>query len=165
MRRRLEEHPADDEALATDSIGEPAGHQLAEPPDRRIDRGQRADLGDAQTRRGVVDRQQPPGEAVVEVVHEPGLAGGGERRLAEAREREHPARREPAREVLAAGMGGRLVAGVAAGLADEDRRQAQAEARVGEPEQERRRTKPPALGDEPGREAPSAPARRSRPPR
>ncbi len=52
--------------------------------------------------------------------------------------------------VLTGAMGRGLVASVAVGLADEDGRETQPEARVRDAEEERRRPQPVALGQEPG---------------
>ena len=88
-RDGLGEHAADDEPLAADAVGECAGDELAEPPDRGVERGEDADAADGEPGGGEVEREEAPGEAVVEVVDEPGLAARRERRLREAREDEH----------------------------------------------------------------------------
>ena len=66
--------PADDELLAADAVREAAGDELAETPDRGVDGGEDADAGDGEAGGGEVEREEAPGEAVVEVVDESGLA-------------------------------------------------------------------------------------------
>jgi hypothetical protein len=61
-----------------------AGGQLPEPPHGRVERGENPDAGDGQAGGGEQHREQAPGEAVVEVVHQTGLAGRGQRRFAHA---------------------------------------------------------------------------------
>ena len=64
-RACLDEHPEDDQRLATGVVGEPAGCELSRPPDRRVDAGDDADLGHAGAVRSEVERGEPPGERVV----------------------------------------------------------------------------------------------------
>ena len=49
-RARLDQHVADDERLAPDPIGQPAGHDLADRPDRGVGRREEADLAQGQAR-------------------------------------------------------------------------------------------------------------------
>ncbi len=77
-RTAWSEHAADDERLAADPVRQPAGRDLADGPDRRVGRGEDADLGRGQAGRRVEEREQAPGHAVVEVVDEPAWRRGRE---------------------------------------------------------------------------------------
>jgi hypothetical protein len=57
---------------------------LAQAPDGRIQRSQQADLADRQAAADEQQRQQAPGEPVVEVVDQAGLAAGRQRWLPQA---------------------------------------------------------------------------------
>ena len=111
--------------------------ELAESPDGGVERGEDADLADGQAGGGEQDREQAPGQAVVEVVDHAGLAGRGQRRLAKAGLDEDLPVGELGVEVVVAAvdagcMGPRLEAGVAAGLAHDEGGQAEAERGVGD---------------------------------
>ncbi len=80
-RNCLREHPGDDEEFAANAIGESTGHELAEAPDRGVDGREHADTCDGESRGGEVQREDAPGEAVVEVVDEAGLAARRQRWL------------------------------------------------------------------------------------
>src|SRR5581483_1105342 len=67
------------------AVGKPAGEQLAEDPDDRVDGRDQGDLPDAGAVRCEVERRQPPGESVVQVVDQPGLAARPETRVADTR--------------------------------------------------------------------------------
>src|SRR3546814_12572768 len=69
----LDEHAAGDEWLAPDAIGQATGDELSEAPDRGVDGGADADASDRQASVGEEQREQPPGESVVQVVTQPGL--------------------------------------------------------------------------------------------
>ena len=84
-RGRLDEHAADDQRFATGVVGEPAGCELASAPDERVDGGDNGDLAHAGAMGGEVERRQAPGERVVEVVDQAGLAAGAEDRVVHAR--------------------------------------------------------------------------------
>ena len=70
----LRDHPADDQPFAADSVGGSPGDELAGTPDCRVDGSQDADPLDAQPGRGKQDREQSPGQTVVEVVDQICLA-------------------------------------------------------------------------------------------
>ena len=74
----LQQHSRDDESLAAPPVGQGAGRELAQAPDRGVERGEYADSRDRQSGAGEQHREQPPGEPVVEVVDQPGLAGRGQ---------------------------------------------------------------------------------------
>lgn len=57
-------------------VGEGAGAKLHQPPDRRVDRRQQAHLAERAPGQGEVERKEPPGHAVVQVVDPPRLAHG-----------------------------------------------------------------------------------------
>lgn len=80
-RGGLKEHAADDERLAADAVGEAAGDELPEAPHCGVEGCEDADAGHRQSGGGEVQRKQPPGEAVVEVVDQPGLGRRGQRLL------------------------------------------------------------------------------------
>ena len=130
----LGEHAAGDEPLAADPVGQRAGDELAEAPHGGVERGEDADAADGQAGGGEEDREQAPGEAVVEVVDQAGLAGTTtapcSRKLVSAKT--SPVVSSPWWVAVGGDVVGGLVAGVAAGLAHEERRQAEAEAGVGE---------------------------------
>ena len=65
--------------------------ELAGAPDDRVGGGDDRDLAHAGAVGGEVERRQAPGERVVEVVDEPGLAAGAQDRVAQARVRERAA--------------------------------------------------------------------------
>jgi hypothetical protein len=80
---------------------------------------------------GEQDGEQAPGDAVVEVVDQAGLAGGGQGRLGEAGQPGDLAGAQVAAQVIGGGPVSRgLVPGVAAGFPDRGRGQPQAEGRV-----------------------------------
>jgi hypothetical protein len=137
---------------------------LAQAPDGRIQRSQQADLADRQAAADEQQRQQAPGEPVVEVVDQAGLAAGGQGRLAEAGADHDLAGGQP----LPAGRLWLLVwawvgvgcplgvsqlgfqLGMPLGLVDQQRRQAEADAGVGQAEVERFGPQPGSGGDEAG---------------
>ena len=153
------EHAAGDQRLAADPVRQRTGDELAEAPHGGVDGGEHADAADGEAGVGEEDREQAPGEAVVEVVDEPGLRARRQRLLAERGEGEDLAGGELVVEGVVGGdVGGGLVAGVAAGLADEQRRDAEAEPGVGEAEEERLGPQPVLLGDVAGGEGGDATA-------
>ena len=79
----LDEHPGDDQRFAAGVVGEPAGQQLPGAPDGGVDGGDGSDLGDAGTVCGEVERDEPPGERVVEVVNEARLRARAQHRVRE----------------------------------------------------------------------------------
>ena len=89
--RGLDEHAADDQRLAAGVVGQPARHQLTGAPDDRIDRRDDGDLADAGAVGCQIERCEAPGECVVEVVDQPGLAAGPQDRVADACLRERRA--------------------------------------------------------------------------
>ncbi len=137
-RGGLGEHAAGDEGFAADAVGEPAGVELAEAPGGGVEGGEDADASDREAGGGEEDGEQAPGEAVVEVVDQPGLRARRQRLVAERGEPEDLAGRQP---VVMCGAGGGVVAGfvagVGVGLAHRERGQAEAEGGVGEAEVER----------------------------
>ena len=74
--------PRDDQRLAPDVVGEPAGHELPGPQTTRVGGGDDADLARRCAVRGEVERREAPGERVVEVVDEPGLGARAQHRCA-----------------------------------------------------------------------------------
>jgi hypothetical protein len=60
-----------DQPLAADPVGQSAGEELADTPHRRVEGGEDPDLRDRQSGAREEDRKDAPGEAVVEVVHQP----------------------------------------------------------------------------------------------
>ena len=147
----LEPHARDDQPLPAPPVGQGAGEQLPDAPHGRVERGQDADPADRQSGGGEQDREQTPGEAVVEVVHQSGLAGRGQGGLLEAGLHEHLTVGQLAVEVVVPAVGagdvaGRLEAGVVAGLLDHQGRQPQAERGEGDAEEERLRAQSVGLG-------------------
>ena len=69
-------------------VGEPSGRELSGAPDERVGGGDDRDLVQARAVGGEVERREAPGECVVEVVHQPGLAAGAQDRVAQTRVRE-----------------------------------------------------------------------------
>ena len=166
----LDEHAGDDERLAADPVGPGAGDQLPEAPDGRVEGGEDADAADGQAGGGEQEREQAPGEAVVEVVHQPGLAGRGQRRFAHAGLGEDLPVGQLAVQVVVpsvgpGGVAAGLEAGVAAGLADRQGGQAEAERGVGDAEVERLRAQPVGGGEVAGGQRGERRRRRSRRPR
>ncbi len=80
-----------------------------------------------------VERKQPPGQAIVAVVDQSRLGGGGERTLPEARQGEDLA---GAQTPGATDVAECLQLGVFAGLSHEEARQPQPESGVGQAEEE-----------------------------
>jgi hypothetical protein len=164
QREGLEQPPCGDEGLAAQPVRERAGGELAEAPHGRVQRGQEADLADGEAATDKQQRQQPPGEPVVEVVDQAGLAAGGQGRLPPAGGDHDLA----GGQLVGAGGGWRLAghgvlargllgigrlgfeAGVAAGLADHQRRQPEAEPGVGQAEVERLWSQPGLGSNEAG---------------
>ena len=72
-RAGLDEHAERDQRLTAGVVGEPAGGELAEPPDGRVDGSDGADLRPAGAVRGQIERREAPGQRVVQVVDQPGL--------------------------------------------------------------------------------------------
>ena len=72
-RAGLDEHAERDQRLTAGVVGEPAGGELAEPPDGRVDGSDGADLRPAGAVRGQIERREAPGERVVQVVDQPRL--------------------------------------------------------------------------------------------
>src|SRR6266540_2864592 len=127
------------------------GGQLLEPPHGRVERGEGTDAGQREAGGGEQDREEAPGEAVVEVVDHTRLAGRGQGGFAEADQGENLTGGQPA--VMRAGggdAGGGLVVGVPARLAYGQRGQAEAERGVGGGEQERGGPQPVVGGQGPG---------------
>jgi len=147
---RLQQHAAGDQPLAAPPVGQGAGGQLADAPHRRIQRHQHADAAHAQAGGGEQYRVQAPGQAVVEVVDQPGLAGRRQRPLPQRCQREDLPPGEPDVRV---GVDASLVPGMLPGLADEHSGQSQAEGGVRQSEQERRRPQPVRRGQGAGRQA------------
>ena len=75
-RDGLHEHAGDDERLAPDAVGPVAGRDLADAPDARVDGSDEADLGGARSLGGEKERNETPGEPVIEVVDESRLRAG-----------------------------------------------------------------------------------------
>ena len=130
----------------------PPVYELPEAPHGRVEGGEDADAADGEPGVGEEDREQPPGEAVVEVVDQPGLRARRQRPVPEGGEREDLPGGQVAWWRAFGGVVGGLVAGVAAGLAHEERGQAEAERGVGDAEEERLGAQPVLLGDVAGGE-------------
>src|SRR5439155_19706136 len=125
------------------------GGQLPESPDGGVERGEYPDLSERESGGREQQREQAPGQAVVEVVDHAGLRGRRQRRLPVRDERGDAAGRQ-VRTVCTGGVITGLVPGVSTGLADEERRETEAEGGVGEGEQERRRPQPVLGGERAG---------------
>ncbi len=148
---RLQPHAGDDHPLAAPPVRQCTGGQLADSPHGRVQRREDADPADGQAGRGEQDREQPPGEAVVEVVDQPGLAGRGQGRFLEAGLDEHLPVGELVVQVVVASVGAGDVADgletrVFAGLLHGEGGQSQTESREGDAEQEGRGPQPVGLG-------------------
>src|SRR5881296_3482161 len=76
--RGLHPHARHDEPLAADPVREAARGELSYAPDGWIDRGKKGDIPQAEASGGEDEREESPRHAVVQVVHEAGLADGGE---------------------------------------------------------------------------------------
>ena len=121
-RDGLQQHAGGDEGFAAAAVGQGAGDELPEAPHGGVERGEHADPGDRQAGGGEQDREQAPGQPVVEVVDQAGLAGRGQRRFAEAGVGEDLPVGELGVQVVVAAVGAvrcgcGLEPGVAAGLA------------------------------------------------
>ena len=74
-RRRLHPHSRCDRPLAPGAIRQCAGEELPDAPDRGVEGGQHTDPSHRQIRDlREEEREDAPRQAVVEVVHQPGLA-------------------------------------------------------------------------------------------
>ena len=98
-----------DRGTQSEQVGGDAGDE-PETPDRRVQEDQHADAGDAEAGCGKQDRVQAPGQAVVEVVDESGLAGRRQCRFLDAGEGEDLA---PGQAVVRAAVSAGLVLGPA----------------------------------------------------
>jgi hypothetical protein len=139
----LGEHASGDEVFAADVVGIPAGDQLPGPPYGGVQRGENADLGDAQPVGGEQEREDAPSEGIVEVVDHAGLAGGGQGGFGEAGAPGDLARAQVEARAVAGGLG----AGVLAGFSYSQAGQSEAEGGVGDAEQERLGAQPGVCGD------------------
>src|SRR5256885_441870 len=74
----LGEHAGGDEVFAAGAVGQPASEGLSEAPDGRVEGGEYADAGEGKSVGGVQEREDSPGEGIVEVVDHAGLAGRGQ---------------------------------------------------------------------------------------
>src|SRR5690606_22670477 len=74
----LDEHAGDDEGFAADAVGEVAGGDLADAPQDGVEALDEADGGQAEAVVGEEKGEDAPGESVVEVVDEAGLAGAAQ---------------------------------------------------------------------------------------
>jgi SAM-dependent methyltransferase len=63
----LEQHPADDQWVSPDAVRRVPGEDLSRAPDRWVEPGDRTDLADTGAVRGQEQRDEPPGQRVVEV--------------------------------------------------------------------------------------------------
>src|SRR6266508_1584656 len=79
--------PRDDERFAAVAVGDRPGRELAESPDGWVERGEYPDLAQRESGGGEQQREQAPGEAVVEVVDHAGLRRRGQRGFAVADQR------------------------------------------------------------------------------
>jgi hypothetical protein len=75
-RRGLEQHAGDDQRFAAGAVGPLPGQDLPGPPNRGVEPGDEPDLGSRGVVCGEEERDEAPGEGVVEVVDEPGLRAG-----------------------------------------------------------------------------------------
>ena len=101
---------------------------------------------------GEVEGEQPPGQAVVEVVDQPGLGARRQRPVPKGGEREDLLGGQADFVAAFGGVVGGLVAGVAPGLTHEEGGQAESERGVGHAEEERFGAQPVLLGDVAGGE-------------
>jgi hypothetical protein len=106
-----------------------AGGELGEAPNGGVERAVEPDLGQGQAMAGEQDREQAPGQAVVEVVHQSGLRRRRQGRFCDA------GVGEDLRGGQVAVWGSRLVPGMTPGFLDGEG--GQAEGGVGDAEQER----------------------------
>src|SRR5579883_3212962 len=135
----LSQHPGGDQVFATDAVGPPPGEQLTEAPDRGVERGEYADRRDGLAAGGEQQREDAPGQRVVEVVDHAGPARGGQGSVAQAGD---PGDLAGGQLGVVVGVGrggvaGSLGAGVAPCLPDGEGGQAEGEGGVGGAEQER----------------------------
>jgi hypothetical protein len=150
-RHGLGPHAGRDQPLASHPVRQSLVIKLPNPPDGRVEGGQDADAADRQAVAGEQQREDAPGEAVVEVVDHAGLAGRGQGLLLEAGKQEDlPGGQALVGSGRGVDVGGGLMFGEGAGLAHQQGRQAKAEAGVGKAEEERLRAQPRVGGDEPG---------------
>jgi len=75
---RLCPHPGRDEPLTSHPVGQGAGDELARTPHGGVERGEDPDTGNRQAAAGEEQREDAPGQPVVEVVDQSRLTGGGE---------------------------------------------------------------------------------------
>src|SRR3972149_6384942 len=108
----------------TISLRRPPRSDLGDAPDRRVDRHQQPDLAERQAGTGEEEREDAPGQAIVEVVDEAGLARRRERWIAECA-RGDDAPQAGAGVVRVGGRRGRLVRHVAGRLAHQPGRDAE----------------------------------------
>src|SRR5688500_12898877 len=69
-RTRLEQHPGDDQGLSPYSVRPSSGNDLSDAPDRWVEARNESDGRNACTVRGEEQRNDPPRDSVVQVVHE-----------------------------------------------------------------------------------------------
>ncbi len=89
--RTLEEHPPHDQVTPAPAIAERSGDELGQTPGCRICEGEDRDLIKRQTARGEEEREEPPGEPVVQVVDQTDLARRCERRISPGTHRDQRA--------------------------------------------------------------------------
>ena len=84
----LEYHPSNDHAFPSQPIGQRPCQQLRGSPDGWIDAGQQANLCNTESTRREKEGEESPGEAIIQVVHQPGLADSEERPVLPGRQQE-----------------------------------------------------------------------------
>jgi hypothetical protein len=113
----LGQHAGDDQRFSSDAVRPLSGQDLADPPDTRVQPGDEAHL----RRRGAIggqeERDDPPGQGVVEVVDQAGLRARSQLRPAIRRVGEHLG--ESRRSLVAVVVALLLQTHVARGIADE----------------------------------------------
>ena len=144
---RLDHHAPRDEPFPADAIRQHAGRDLQQPPHDRVDGLDDSDPLDVEPVGAEEQRVEAPGHPVVEVVDQPGLAGGEEAHVAkrghveDAAERRRMRRRRPGRG---------LELHVVARLPDQEDRHQESDDRDADPQIERLRTQRVVTGDVPG---------------
>src|SRR2546427_3421600 len=81
----LDPHPGHDQPLAAEAVGERAGRELQDAPNRRVDCGEDTDATEAHVRGREEEREETPRHSVVEVVDQPRLADAREVAVAQRR--------------------------------------------------------------------------------
>src|SRR2546426_258888 len=135
----LDPHSRDDQWLPTDPGARGTGHELKEPPADRVKARHEADLLGREPPSDQEQGEQPPGDPVVQVVHEPTLGAREQAPVSPTRIREDGAKRRPGPRSAGLPLRERFR------LADEARRQEEARPDRGKPNRKRNGTGIPTI--------------------